>query len=89
MGQWRLPNVKELLSLIDWAFSNPALSNAVGTAKWTTGDAFTVVQSGNYWSSTTTAGYTDFAWVVNMSGGNVSYAYKTDPHYVWPVRGGQ
>ncbi len=41
---WRLPNVKELQSLIDWTYYNPALSNAAGTAKWTDGDAFSDVQ---------------------------------------------
>ena len=32
-GQWRLPNVKELQSLIDFAFNAPALSNAAGSRK--------------------------------------------------------
>ena len=33
-GNWRLPNVKELQSLIDFAYSKPALSNAVGTGQF-------------------------------------------------------
>jgi Protein of unknown function (DUF1566) len=32
-GDWRLPNIRELLSLIDFGFFNPALSNAAGTGK--------------------------------------------------------
>jgi hypothetical protein len=52
-GDWRLPNVKELQSLIDFGFSNPALSNAAGTAKWTEGNTFSGVLSTPYWSSTT------------------------------------
>jgi hypothetical protein len=87
---WRLPNVKELQSLIDFAFDNPALSNAVGTAKWTTaGDAFTGVQSDRYWSSTTYAFNTDFAWGVYLSLGGVGGVTKSYPNFVWPVRGGQ
>ncbi len=34
IGQWRLPNVKELHSLIDFGYFYPALSNAAGTGKW-------------------------------------------------------
>ena len=30
-GAWRLPNVKELLSLVDYGFSEPALPNTAGT----------------------------------------------------------
>ncbi len=89
-GQWRLPNVKELLSLIDWAFYDPALSNAAGTAKWVAGDPFTGVQSKNYWSSTTDAGNTNYAMRVDLDHGLVSIYSKTTTttHYVWPVRGG-
>ena len=70
-SDWRLPNVKELLSLIDWAYSNPALSNDAGTGKWTTGadSAFSGVQSSYYWSSTTYAFCTAFAWLVDFNDG--------------------
>jgi hypothetical protein len=44
-GDWRLPNVKGLQSLIHFGFFKPALSNAAGTAKWTEGDAFSRVES--------------------------------------------
>ena len=39
---WRLPNINELQSLVEWACVNPAI-NAT---------AFASVQSGRYWSST-------------------------------------
>jgi len=86
---WRLPNIKELFSLIDWAFYSPALSDAAGTAKWTEGNPFTGVQSNSYWSSTTYAGYTDHAWIVYMCNGYVDNGNKSYGTYVWPVRGGQ
>ena len=33
-GDWRLPNRNEVLSLINIAYYNPALSNAAGTKPW-------------------------------------------------------
>ncbi len=90
-GDWRLPNIKELLSLIAWGYVGPALSNDAGTGKWTTGSdsSFTSVQSEYYWSSTTYAGFTDYAWNVSLGDGYVLTDDKTVTYYVWPVRGGQ
>ncbi len=87
-GNWRLPNLFELESLRDMAYSDPVLSNAAGTAKWTNGSAFTNVQSGYYWSSTTYADYTNAAWNVGLRNGDVYYEYKPSTFYVWPVRSG-
>jgi hypothetical protein len=88
-GDWRLPNRKELLSLVDFEYSNPALSNTAGTGKWTAGAPFDGVQSDFYWSSTTYALYTFYAWYVYMDYGYVGFDSKTSNFYVWPVRGGQ
>ncbi len=89
-SQWRLPNLKELQSLIDFAYYNPALSNAAGTGKWVAGDpSFTGVQSDFYWSGTTYANVTIFAWRVHLDAGDANGANKPTTHYVWPVRGGQ
>lgn len=73
-GQWRLPNINELHSL------GPA---------WPPGTPFTSVQGGFYWSSSTDADCTSFAWSVYMSTGNVDSDNKNYPHDVWPVRSGQ
>jgi hypothetical protein len=96
-GDWRLPNRFELESLLDLAFSDPALSNAAGTAKWVEGDAFSGVQStppdlypvSYYWSSTTTAWDPGLAWFVNPYRGEPWIANKANDRLVWPVRGGQ
>src|SRR5262249_37871397 len=57
-GNWRLPNVKELFSVINYQFTPVAVSNTHGTAPWTAGDPFTG-DLGNdtvFWSSTTYPG---------------------------------
>lgn len=75
---WRLPNLRELLSLVDYGESNPALPNS---------HPFMNVQFHRYWSSTTFAGNSEFAWRVGMSHGYAGSSSKTNMHYVWPVRG--
>jgi hypothetical protein len=81
VGEWRLPNRKELLSLIDLGRCNPALPS---------GYPFTGVQSYYYWSSTTNAGYPGFAWYVDLYDGYADRGSKGFVVYdVWPVRGGQ
>ena len=88
-GDWRLPNVKELQSLSDFAYYGPALSSALGTSQWSSGNAFSGVHSNYYWSSTTDSSYTTSAWSVYLYNGNVNGGYKTNTYYVWPVRAGQ
>jgi hypothetical protein len=80
-GQWRLPNINELESLVDAQRTTPALP---------LDHPFTGVQSDLYWSSSTFAVYTDFAWGVSISSGRDYYGNKdNDSSDVWPVRGGQ
>jgi len=85
---WRLPNVRELQSLIHYGFFDPALSNAADTAKWTTDDdAFAKVVSSNYWSSTTDENNPVLGWGVNFFVGDLVSDFKTENFWVLPVRG--
>jgi hypothetical protein len=77
-GDWRLPNVKELQSLIDFGNENPALPS---------GHPFTGVQY-QYWSSTTRIDSSGDAWVVYMGYGHVHDLNMASDYSVWPVRGG-
>ena len=79
---WRLPNINELESLIDAERWGPALP---------AGHPFTNVQGFYYWSSTSYADSSFYAWLVNMYYGYMSSSVKSsDASYcVWPVRSGQ
>lgn len=83
---WRLPNIKELLSLLNYGFTNPALCNASGTKRWEHNDPFVNVQSGNYWSSTTGRNNTNYAWFVYVWGGSSTILSKSTDYSIWPVR---
>jgi hypothetical protein len=76
-GDWRLPNITELESLVDLQNSSPSLPS---------GHPFTSVVSGGYWSSTTRVVNPNGAWLVGFIAGNSYNGTKTFFHYVWPVR---
>jgi hypothetical protein len=87
---WRLPNVREMQSLLHFGFSGPTVPNTAGTGQWTTdGDPFIDVRSDYYWSSSTVAGSPLSVWYVDLVSGLVANATRTHEYYVWPVRGGQ
>lgn len=91
-GDWRLPNMKELLSLVDYNYANPPLCNTIGTGQWTPGDPFTGVVSSSssyYWLSTTFVLSADYAWCVFLDYLTMNPNIKTSTQLVWPVRGGQ
>ncbi|MDD5705030.1 MAG: DUF1566 domain-containing protein [Kiritimatiellae bacterium] len=75
---WRLPNVQELQSLVDYGRSQPALPSEP--------NPFQDVQSPYYWSSSTVNWLVSYAWTVNEWYGAIHYNTKTTSYYVWPVR---
>jgi len=75
---WRLPNRRELFSLVDYAQANPALPP---------GHPFTQVELAWYWSATPYAANPAYAWYVHTEGGRMFYGDKGRSYYVWPVRG--
>jgi hypothetical protein len=74
---WRLPNVRELLSLIDFGEHDPALPEK---------HPFTNVQFIFYWSSTTYDAIPKHSWGVYVYNGYVYNYHKITEGYVWPVR---
>ncbi len=76
-ASWRLPNIVELESLVDADQARPALSPALprnGVRE-------------SYWSSTTSAYETDWAWALYLEKGAIGVGQKKDPHfYVIAVR---
>jgi hypothetical protein len=80
---WRLPNTKELSSLIDRSKTGPALP---------TPNPFANIRIGSdeaYWASTSYAFNPSEAWTVDMLLGGLAPRSKTQPAFVWPVRGGE
>jgi len=77
-GDWRLPTRKELGTLIDYGRVSPAID-----------PVFDNVASNLYWSSTTVAGGSSFAWFVNFYSGYPNSRTKTNSYYVRCVRAGQ
>lgn len=82
---WRLPALHELASLVDRSVSG---SSVPGSPILPSGHPFNNVQSSHYWSATTDANNTTYAWDVYFDGGDVNHSNKSEVSYVWCVRGG-
>jgi len=80
---WRLPTIKELKTLVDRSRIHPVVNSTV----------FPQTVSSHYWSSTTYAYSTDYAWRVSFydgyDGSSNSSSNKSSSYYVRAVRGGQ
>jgi hypothetical protein len=75
---WRLPNIKELASLIEEQCYVPAINMAISFPR----DSLKATSS--YWSSTTTAENGSYAWQVNFFNGDI---YWQDKHTSSPSFG--
>jgi hypothetical protein len=76
-GDWRLPNLRELQSLIDYGRFSPSLP---------ANHPFTGVQDDQYWSSTSYGAGSNFAWPVYIGDGRINATEKVSWFYVWCVR---
>ena len=74
---WRMPNIKELSSLVDFGKADPAIDEVY----------FTNIYSSSYWSSTTVLSDITRAWIVNFISGYASAALKGGSYYTLCVRG--
>jgi hypothetical protein len=79
-ADWRLPNLRELESLVNLGEAKPSA--------WLNSQGFAIVPTASCWSSTTFAASTGYAWHVPMADGNVDLDGKKGARSVWPVRGG-
>ncbi|MDM8537223.1 chitobiase/beta-hexosaminidase C-terminal domain-containing protein [Desulfobacterales bacterium HSG17] len=76
---WRLPDLKELASIVDLTQHSPAINT----------EYFSNTEVLIYWLSSTHVRYTDHARCMNFDNGYGSYGSKTSSRYVRAVRGGQ
>lgn len=74
---WRLPDVNELKSIVNYDLFNPAID-----------PVFEYTEPSLYWSSTTAYGTPYFGWYVNFYDGSVSMEMKMEGFLVRAVRGG-
>lgn len=73
---YRLPNIKELKSIVERQCYNPTINSKV----------FPNTQSSVYWSSSPYANNNNDAWGVNFYNGPDGGNYKNNRHYVRAVR---
>jgi Protein of unknown function (DUF1566) len=77
-GDWRLPNIRELLSLIDYGTADPIIP---------AGHPFKNVKSAIYWTSTSLAPAPLLGWMMTLGIGPTVFDVKGSSNRVWPVRG--
>jgi len=74
---WKIPNRKELFSLMSHDTINPSLP---------IGHPFTNVFNGYYWTSSTCVRLPNQAWYIHLGGARVFKGMKHGSYMVWPVR---
>jgi hypothetical protein len=90
-NDWRIANVKEYVSIVNYQTFSPAVSAAFNTgcvASCTVLTCSCTVAS-YYGSSTSYASFPPFAWLVFFADGHVGAGGKSSTNYVRAVRGGQ
>lgn len=78
-SDWRLPNIKELVSVLDYAFANPSADPAFITMR----------PAEAYFSSTTRPGAATEAYVLQTLTTAISRDLKTWTRFVYPTRAGR
>ena len=77
-SDWRVPNLNELLSIVEYGAYNPAINQTVfpNGYSW-------------FWSSSPYANFSSYAWVVYFYNGYDYNVFKYNDYGVRLVRGGQ
>ena len=79
---WRLPNLKELHSIVERQCHDPAINTAVFPNNSTLTNLY-------FWSSTSNVNYSRYAWVVSLATGDSRDGRKYLGSHVLLVRSGQ
>ena len=75
-GIWHIPTIEEFFTAIDYSTYSPAADES----------KVPNIQSYPYWSSTTYASYSDYAWFAHFDDGNIYFDTKSQSYYVRCVR---
>jgi len=79
VGDWRLPTMRELCTLIDFSRRSPALP---------ADHLFGALPTGFHWSATVLESHSEVVWIVYFESGTTCYDEITSrAGHVWPVRG--
>ena len=76
-GDWRLPNIREIESLVDYNEAGPCLPK---------GNPFENVRPSSYWTSTSVEAAPTEAMFIILGVGPSIFESKEHPFFVWPVR---
>jgi hypothetical protein len=85
VGDWRIPNINELRSLVDYSRKTPAL--AAGHPFYYVHSTNAYSESYYYWSSSN-ANIASNVVALTMNHGGTIAIQSGYPNYVWPVRSG-
>jgi len=77
-GEWRMPNIREMLSLIDYGRYDPIIPDP---------HPFENVQIALYWTSTSLFPAAHMAWMMTLGIGPTVFDIKDSLNRTWPVRG--